>query len=323
VKFTKFNGMIAATHTPMRADYALNLKPIERLADHLIQNGVAGVFVGGTTGEGQSLTMEERRRMAGWWAEVVKGTSLKLIVHVGQNCLTDARELAGHAEKIRADAIAAVCPSFYKPANVERLVSCCQMIAGGAPKLPFYLYDIPAWTGVQLSLPEFLGLGRKRIPTLAGVKFTHGDLAQLQQCLCAGDGGYDVLFGCDDVLLAGLTLGVKAAVGSTYNFAAPIYKRLIEAFVANDFETARMEQARSVELIETLSRYGFMSAAKVVMALVGIDCGPTRLPLAPLTPTQQTSLRQELERIEFFEWIGPYHVHARRPVPKKASSPAK
>ena len=260
--------------------------------------------------------MEERRRLASWWSEVVQGSPLKVIIHVGHNSLTEARELAAHAQKTGAFAIAACCPSYYKPFNVERLVASCDMIASGAPNLPFYYYHIPSWTGVDLPMTEFLALGRKRIPTLMGLKYSDLDIAQFQQCVYAADGSFEILFGTDEAFLAAVTMGGRGAVGSTYNFAAPIYQRIVEAFLKGDFETARMEQARSIELIKTLGHYGFLAASKAVMSMIGVDCGPPRLPLMPLSPTQLNALRQDLERIEFFDWIGPYHVHARRPNPQ-------
>ena len=316
MKFPKISGLVAAAFTPMKTDGSINLKPVERLAEHYEQSGVEGVFVAGTTGEGHSLCMEERRRLAAWWSEVARDSSLKIIVHVGHNSLAEARELAAHAQKTGAHAISACCPSYFKPGNIERLVASCQMIASGAPKLPFYYYHIPAWTGVSLSMPEFLALGRKRLPSLAGLKYSDRDASVFHQCLCAADGVFDVLYGNDETYLAALSMGGRGAVGSTYNFAAPIYHRITDAFLKSDFEAARMEQSRSIELIQTLSHYGYLTAAKAVMSMIGIDCGPPRLPLTPLSPAQQNALRQDLERIEFFEWVGPYHVHARHPNPE-------
>lgn len=316
MKSPRFTGLVAAAFTPMRADGSLNLKPIERLAEHFQQSGIEGVFVSGTTGEGHSLSMEERRRLAAWWSEVARGSALKIIVHVGHNSLMEAKELAAHAQKTGAHAISACCPSYFKPSNVERLVASCQVIASGASNLPFYYYHIPTWTGVGLSMMEFLSLGRKRIPNLAGLKYSDPDIAQFQQCLCAAGGAFDVLYGNDETYLTALTMGGQGVVGSTYNFAAPIYQRILDAFIKCDFETARMEQSRSIELIQTLNHYGYLSAAKAVMSMLGVDCGCPRLPLTPLSPAQLNALRQDLERIEFFDWIGPYHVHARRPNPQ-------
>jgi N-acetylneuraminate lyase len=107
----------------------------------------------------------------------------------------------------------------------------------------------------------------------------------------------------DEFLLAALAMGAVGAVGSTYNFAAPIYHRLMAAFAKDDLATARIEQFRSVQLIELLVAFGFTAAAKAVMRLVGVDVGPARLPNAPLTADQGRELQIGLERLGFFQWI--------------------
>src|SRR5262249_7046872 len=162
--------------TPFGPDGRLNLPTIEKQAEHLIRSGVAAVFIAGTTGENASLTVEERLQLAGRWAEVVRGSSLRLVVHVGGNCLADARTLAAHAQAVNTAAIAALSPSYFKPRSVDALVACCAEVASAAPGVPFYYYDIPTMTGVSLSMPDFLAAGAERIPTLAGLKFTNSDL---------------------------------------------------------------------------------------------------------------------------------------------------
>jgi N-acetylneuraminate lyase len=297
----KFQGLIAAAHTPFRADGELNLGVVERQAEHLLRDGVRAAFIAGTTGECHSLTVEERLALAGRWAEVIRGTELRLVVHVGSNCLADARALAAHAQSLGAHAISALAPSYFKPASVDALIGCCAEIAGAAPSVPFFFYDIPAMTGVRLSMPEFLARAPDRIPTLAGLKFTNPDLIDLQTCLRAGGGRFDVLWGVDEYLLAALALGVEGAVGSTYNFSAPIYRRLVEAFLRGDLAAARAEQFRSVQVFERLSSYGFMAAAKALMGMLGVDVGPPRLPFARLDVEAEAGLRGELERMAFFE----------------------
>lgn len=293
-------GLIAAVYTPFDADGELRVSMIERQAQWLIESGASGVFVAGTTGESHSLSMDERIELARRWADVVSGTPLKLVIHVGHNSLPEAVVLARQAAQIGADAIAALAPSYFKPATVEQLIDFCEPLARAAGDTPFYYYDIPGMTGVVLPMARFLEQGKSRIPTLRGMKYSNGNLPQLQECLRLGDGEFDVLFGSDEALLAALALGVRGAVGATYNFAAPLYLRVIEAFEAGDWMTARREQARSVELVNLLYRYGFLPASKRLMAMLGIDCGQVRSPLPPLNPVQETELFQALQRLDMF-----------------------
>jgi N-acetylneuraminate lyase len=111
---------------------------------------------------------------------------------------------------------------------------------------------------------------------------------------------FDIVFGYDELLLAGLALGVKGAVGSTYNFAAPLYQRLLAAFERGDLETARRCQLQSVKMIRILQEFGFSRASKAMMRLVGVDCGPVRLPLRAMAEAEVRELAKRLEGMEAF-----------------------
>ena len=299
----RLRGLVAATHTPFHADGSLHLAIVEKQCAHLLANKVTSVFIGGTTGESSSLSLDERRLLAKCWMDVVRGTAMRVIVHVGANALADARVLAADAQQLGAHAIAALAPSYFKPRSLDTLIACAADIAAAAPATPFYFYDIPSMTGVSFPMCDFLAQSRERIPTLAGLKFTNPDLMSFQLSLRADGGAWDVPFGCDEFLLAALALGATGAVGSTYNFAAPIYTRLIAAFARGDLAAAREEQFRSVQLVQLLAGIGFMGAAKAVMAMLGVDVGPARLPNGNPTPEQLTALRRSLEAMGFFDWI--------------------
>src|SRR5262249_48367128 len=156
---------------------------------------------------------------------------------------------------------------------------CCRDVAGAAPKTAFYFYDIPVLTGVTFPVADWIEAAEERIPILAGVKFTNPDLMTFQRLLRAGGGRFDVLFGMDEQLLAAVVLGGRGAVGSGYNFAAPLFHRLLDAVKRGDYDAARAEQFRAVELIAVMFRVGYLPAAKELMRMRGLDLGPVRLPL--------------------------------------------
>jgi N-acetylneuraminate lyase len=266
---------------------------------------VACAFIGGTTGESASLTLEERRALARRWCEVAKASPIKVIVHVGANCLADSRVLATEAEALGATAISAVAPSYFKPRSIDLLIASCADIAAAAPGTPFFYYDIPSLTGVAFSMADFLAQAQARIPTLAGIKFSNPDLLSFNECLHADGGRWQMPWGIDEHLLGALAMGATSAVGSTYNFAAPIYQRLIAAFGRGDLAAAREEQWRSVRLVRLLGGFGYMGAAKATMAMLGVDVGPARLPNGTLTAEEQVRLRAGLERLGFFDWVRP------------------
>jgi N-acetylneuraminate lyase len=226
-----------------------------------------------------------------------------VVVHVGSNCLADARTLASQAQSLGTTAIAALAPNYFKPKSLDDLIACCGEIAGAAPALPFYFYDIPMLTGVHFSMPEFLSVASERIPTLAGLKFTNADLMAYQRCLHTHGGKFDIPWGLDEYLLAALALGAAGGVGSSYNFAAPVYHRMMAAFSKGDLVTARKEQFRSVQLIELLAASGYIGSAKMVMGLLGVEVGPARLPNANPTTERRGQLKMKLEQLGFFDWI--------------------
>lgn len=295
------HGLVAATHTPFHADGSLNLAVVETQAAHLLKNGVTTVFIGGSTGESSSLSLDERLALAQRWSEVAKGTALRVVVHVGSNALTDSRTLTAQAQQLGAVAISALAPSYFKPRSLDSLIACCAEIAAAAPETPFYYYDIPVLTGVSLPMAEFLEKAPARIPTLAGLKFTNPDLMAYLQCLRAGN--WDIPWGIDEWMLGALATGARGAVGSSFNFAAPIYHGLITAFEKGDLAAARDAQHRSTQLIALLARHGYMGAAKATMEMLGVNVGPARLPNTSLTAEQAKLLRGELETLGFFNWL--------------------
>lgn len=292
-------GLIPAAHTPFDRDGQLNLAMVERQAKLFLEAGMRGVFVAGTTGECASLSVDEQKALCERWVDVA-GDALRIAVHIGDNCQANAIALAAHARQTGAAAIAAMAPSYFKPATVHDLIEFCLPIAAEADPLPFYFYHIPGMTGVRLPMGEFLHEARFRIPNLRGLKYSHDDLVQLQVCTALEHGAFEILFGCDEALLAGLCLGVGGAVGSTYNFAAPLYQKLIRAFESGDLATARSLQLQAAEMIQALCEFGFMAASKAVMALMGVDCGPVRTPLHNLSRPQLDALAGKLATFDVF-----------------------
>lgn len=293
-------GLIAAPFTPFDAQGEVNCPSIDKYAEFLISQGISGVFICGTTGESASLTTDERKRIAERWVAAAAGR-LKVIVHVGGNCIPQSRELAAHAQRIGAYATAAMSPFFFKPASARELVDFFVPVAAAAPALPFFYYHMPSMTGVSIDVEEFLRLGGETIPNLAGVKYTHNNLMEMQALLNLEGGRFEVLHGFDEILLAGLALGAKAGVGSTYNYIAPVYLRIMECVEKGDLEEARRLQMISVEVVKIIIRHGGgVRGGKAIMNLLGIECGTCRRPLTPWGENELETLRKELENIDFF-----------------------
>jgi len=287
----------------MHQDGKLHLSVIRDYALKLKQDGVRGVFVCGTTGEGYSLTPRERKAVLEEWLRF-QDKDFAVMAHVGATSVLQAAELAKHAAEAGAWATAVMGPSFFQPSRAEELVAYCADIAREAPHIPFYYYHIPSVSGVRVAMTDFLARASENIPNLRGIKFTHNNLMEMQQCMSFKGSKYEILHGYDEVLLGGLALGIKAAVGSTYNYMAPLYSNLITHFEKGELEEARALQRFSVQVVEILLKYrGGVAGGKAIQSLCGIPCGPCRLPLQTVSDKEFTSLRKELESIRFFQTI--------------------
>lgn len=299
----KIKGLIAASFTPFHPDGTLNLSVIPAYAEKLKKDGTSGVFICGTTGEGMLMTEEERMLVAESWVKE-QTESFKVIVHVGSTSGKQSQKLADHAEKIGAFAFAAMGPMFLAPGNVFDLVKYCCTVASGAPNLPFYYYHIPTVSNVNISMPLFLKEAQQLIPNLVGLKFTCRNQMEMMQCLHADNGKWNILHGFDEELLMGLASGATGAVGSTYNYIAPLYSQIIAAFEKGDIEQARMLQLESIKFIDILIKYGGgVAGGKPVMKFIGIDCGPLRAPAHNITEEEQAQYLSEIKAIGFFNWI--------------------
>lgn len=297
----RLDGLVAATYTPLDDNGAVNATVVGPMVEHLLESGVNGLYVCGSTGEGMSLSSAERKVVAETYVEAT-ARRVPVIVQVGHNSLTEARALAEHAQQVGADAISATCPSYFKVADVSTLIDCMADIAGAAPDLPFYYYHIPTLTGSTLDVVEFLQRGGDRIPNLVGLKYTDTKLFEFQECLELDGGRFDVVWGCDEMLLGALATGTRAAIGSTYNVASPLYGQVIAAFAAGDLSGARRLQSMSVKMIRTLNHFPFHAAMKAVLAMRGLAVGGCRLPQGRLSKSEVDALRDELTAIGFFEW---------------------
>lgn len=300
--YEHIKGLIAAPFTGINADMSVNTEIVSRYADSLKAAGVGGVFVNGSTGESMAITAESRKKLAEAWAKKCDD-DFKLMVHVGDVCIEDCIELARHAQQINAHAIGMFAPSYYKPAGVDELVEFCAKVAEAAPQTPFYYYHIPSTTGVGFLMGSFLRKASKVIPNLVGIKYTHHDIMDYMDCCNFDNGKYDILYGRDETLLAGLAVGAKGAIGSTYNYMPKVYLDMIDAFDAGELDKARELQLFSVELVKILIASGNPTGVgKAIMKLCGIDLGAPLLPSKELTAEQLDKLKSELTAIGFFDY---------------------
>jgi len=301
----KINGIVAATFAAYQADGSLNLAIIPQLVNKLVADGVAGVYICGTNGEGPNMTVEERMAIAEAYVKAANKRIL-VLVHVGHTSIQECKKLAAHAAQIGADAFSSVAAFYFKPTSIQNLVDCMAEIASAAPELPFYYYHMPTLTGVGMDMVEFLAIGEQKIPNLAGIKYTASTLHEFQACLNYKDGKFEVLSGYDEMLLSALAVGAVGAIGSTYTFAAPVYLEIIKLFRNNDLAAAGALQLKVVNFIRCIIKHPSIAAQRAIMKMMGYDLGDARLPLVPLSSDKFIELKADLTKAGFFELLEKY-----------------
>ena len=301
----KLNGLIAATYTPFAPDGAVNLDLIPAMIEHMIERGVSGFYVCGSTGEGESLTIEERKAVAEVSVSAADGR-LPVVVQVGHNSLSTACELARHAAECGADAISSLPPTYFKPTSLDILIECLAEIAASASDLPYYYYHIPRLSGVRFDMPTLLEKVDPLITNFAGIKFSDFFLAEMAACQAVSGGKFDILFGSDEMILGALAMGATGAVGSCYGFAAPLWNQIIDAHRDGNAERANALMQKAISLVRLLDRRPgpFLAAVRqVIWPLLGFDLGPVRLPQSQLSEVNCQEVRQQLEQSGFSEAI--------------------
>lgn len=297
----KIKGLIDAPFTPFHEDGSLNLAPIPEYAALLARNGLKGVFINGSSGEGYMLTEEERMQLAEAWMAAVP-EDFKVIVHVGSTSVMSSRRLAEHAQKIGAWGIGAMATPFPKIGSIEQLCRYCEEIASAAPELPFYYYHIPAFNGAFLSMYDFLKAVDGRIPNFAGIKYTFESLYEYNRCRRYQNGKFDMLHGQDETILPCLAMGgAQGGIGGTTNYNGRCLTGILEAWEKGDLEKARQLQDFAQDVIDVICNFrGNIVGGKRIMKLIGLDLGLNRVPFMSVTEEEEQELRRQLEAIDFF-----------------------
>ena len=299
--FEKIEGLIDAPFTPFKANGDVNLEPIPQYAQMLAKNGLKGVFINGSSGEGYMLTSEERMALAETWMKAAP-EGFKVIVHVGSCCVRESRRLAEHAQKMGAWGIGAMAPPFPKIGRIEELVKYIEEIASGAPDLPFYYYHIPAFNGAFLPMVELLKAVDGRVPNFAGIKYTFESIYEYNQCRLYADGKFDMLHGQDETILPSLAMGgARGGIGGTTNYNGRCLVGIIDAWKQGDLEKARKLQNYAQEVINVICHFrGNIVGGKRIMKLMGLDLGPNRTPFQNITDEEEKRLKAELDAIDFW-----------------------
>lgn len=283
------HGIIPAMVTPLTADGEINEPALRRLTNYLIDGGVHGLFATGSQGEFWAFSADEKRRV---WEVVVDEAKGRVPVYAGTAAVTtrEAVALTRLAEEVGVDAVSVLTPYFISP-NENELYDHYRAIAE-ATRLPVLLYSNPARTGVKLSVKLVARLAQ--IDNIVGIKDSSGDLELTAQYIEATPSDFAVLMGRDTLIYAGLMYGAKGSIAATANVAPALVVKIYECFKAGDYEGARKAQEALAPLRLAFSWGTFPVVIKEALDLMGMEGGPARAPVGPLSPEVREQLRRVL-----------------------------
>ena len=275
---TKYQGIIPAFYACYDANGAINPAAVREMTRWFIEQGVQGLYVGGSSGECIYQSKEDRKITLENVMAEAKG-KLTIIAHVACNNTADSQELAAHAESLGVDAIAAIPPIYFKlpPYAIAKYWN---DISAAAPNTDFVIYNIPQLAGVALTIPLLKEMLKN--PRVIGVKNSSPAVQDIQMF---ADEGCVVFNGPDEQLISGLVMGAIGGIGGTYGAMPKLYVKLYELVKAGDLATALEIQNDCCRIIYKLcsghgNMYGMIKES--LRRLGAPDCGSVRAPLAEL-----------------------------------------
>lgn len=284
-------GIYPALLTPFSDNGSLDLAAYERLIEHVLAAGVDGVYVGGNIGEWFLLTREERLSLARVATSVCKGRA-RVVVHAGCPRTTDAIYLARAAEQEGAGAVSSLPPYITRWTEPEVLRYFEAVTT--ATELPFLLYYFPALASTGSGL-NFIHAVR-RLPQVAGAKFTDTGLADLVTLAESAGEDFSVFNGHDPMLVPALGLGAKGGIGSFYNLMPERFVAAYRAWQCGDLKTANAIQLDINRIIRAVRAYRLVPALKFACSLRGINLGPSREPTLDLNSAERAALEAALRK---------------------------
>ena len=287
----QLRGIITALVTPFSAAGEVDEAALSEIVEFQVRNRVNGLFPLGTTGMGPAMEPDERKRVAEIVVEKVRGR-IPVIVQVGAADPLTSLDLARHAERIGADAVASLNPFYYHP-TPESVIEHYTRLSEGT-KLPILAYNIPSNTGNNIE-PKLL-LEISKIPRLVGIKDSSRDFMQLQDYLAIVPESFTVINGADAYQFSAFCAGVKAGVSATANAIPDLYVEMYEAYKSADFEKGKTLQKKIFALRKVMTNPAIAPFLEV-LRMRGVRSGSVRPPLRGLTPTELDNLRATVNRI--------------------------
>lgn len=289
-----FHGAWPALLTPATDDGGVNPVVLGQLTDTLLERGIGGLYLCGSTGEGVFLSVPERQTVVEVVMARVAGR-VPVIVHVGAVATRHAVTLASHARDLGVDGVASILPPFGR--GVDETLVHYETIAAAVPDVGFYPYLFGGETDAITLMRDL----KARIPNLAGAKYTGPDMYEFQAIVELGEGRWTVFSGMDQQCVFAAMFGATANIGSTLNLMPGLYREIHESCRAGDFARARDLQLQANGVTRVLQRFGIFGALFEALRILGFECGAPRLPRTALPPEAREAFHRALTAANFPE----------------------
>ncbi len=286
-----FTGSGVAIVTPFHEDESIDYDRLDELIDFHCNNSTDSIIICGTSGESACMTEEEHMECVKFTIERVKGR-VPVIAGTGSNCTRTAMQLSKEAAENGADGLLVVTP-YYNKATQGGLIAHYTAVANEV-KTPIIMYNVASRTGCNIE-PATAAELINHVDNIVGVKEASGNITQVAKIMAFTDGKADLYSGNDDQVVPLLALGGKGVISVLANVAPQEVHDMCQKFFDGDIEGSAKMQFKALPLIEQLFSEVNPIPVKKAMSLMGMDCGPVRLPLTELSEAHEKTLKKAME----------------------------
>lgn len=286
-----FTGAGVAIVTPFNSDETINYNKLDELLDYHCTHGTDAIIICGTTGESATMTEEEHMQCVKFAIDRVKGR-IPVIAGTGSNCTRTAIDMSKEAADYGADGLLLVTP-YYNKATQAGLIGHYTAVAKEA-KAPIIMYSVASRTGCNIE-PATVAELVKNVDNIVAVKEASGNISQVAKIMALTDGNIDLYSGNDDQIVPMLSLGAKGVISVLSNVAPQETHDICEKFFNGDVKGSAALQLKALPLIEQLFCEVNPIPVKKAMQLMGVECGPLRMPLTEISKEHEQALAKAMK----------------------------
>lgn len=287
----RFGRVITAMVTPFKQDGSLDADQAQVLARHLVEHGSEGLVVAGSTGEGATLTDDEKATLFRAVVDAVGGDA-KIVCGTGTYSTEHSVELTRLAEKSGADGALVVSPYYNRPPQ-DAMLDHFRTVAD-ASNLPVLLYDVPIRTATKIAVDTLLRAAEH--PRIVGVKDACSDISESTLFAAQKPADFEIYSGNDDQTLAYQAIGAVGVISVASHVMGEL---LLEQFEA--FEGGHLARAQEIQFIERRLHAALLTSnpisIKAAVNMLGFDVGAPRPPLRAANADEAKRIRQALQEL--------------------------